>query len=224
MRLRTIAASFVLLPAALSLLAPMARAATVTGTVRNGTSGKPAAGVDVILIQLAGDMKPVANTKTAADGNYSIENPAAGRDGMPMLIRAVYRGVNFHQPLPPGQLTADVTVYEPTADPKTVKFNTRVVMFQPNGENLMVVEEYALQNSSQPPVAFYNANGNFDFSLPDGAENPAGLVLGAVPHAGQSGNDQQGEREVRHRLCLSARRQRRACQLPGALRVKQNHA
>jgi 5-hydroxyisourate hydrolase-like protein (transthyretin family) len=52
----------------LLLAAGTAAAGTVTGTVLNGTSGKPAAGVDVILIQLQGGMEPVANTKTDAQG------------------------------------------------------------------------------------------------------------------------------------------------------------
>lgn len=50
------------------VLAVVAFAGTVTGTVTNGTTGKPAAGVDVILIQLQGTMKPVAQTKTDAQG------------------------------------------------------------------------------------------------------------------------------------------------------------
>jgi 5-hydroxyisourate hydrolase-like protein (transthyretin family) len=49
---------------------PLALAGTVSGIVTNGTTGKPAAGVDVILIQLQGGMQPVANTKT--DANWSI--------------------------------------------------------------------------------------------------------------------------------------------------------
>jgi hypothetical protein len=158
--------------AALVSLGPVAHAAPVTGTVRNGTSGKPASDVDVVLIQLQGEMQAIASTKTDSTGKYTIDNPAAGRDGMPMLVRAIYRGVNFHQPLPPGQTTVDLTVYEPTSDPKTITTTTRVVMFQPNGENLLVVEEYDLQNNSQPPVAFYLANGNFEFQVPEGAENP----------------------------------------------------
>jgi hypothetical protein len=163
----------ILLVATVAFQAFPARAATITGTVRNGTSGKPAGGIDVLLIQLVGEMKPVANTKTGPDGKYTLESPAVGRDTppMPMLVRAIYRGVNFHQPLPPGQTAADVTVYEPTSDPKTVTFSTRVLMFQPNGQNLMVVDEYGLQNNSQPPVALYNANGDFEFELPEGAEN-----------------------------------------------------
>jgi hypothetical protein len=152
------------------LLAPVSQAAAVTGTVQNGTSGKPAAGIDVLLIQLQGGMQTVASTKTGPDGKYSLNNPSSGP--MPMLIRAVYRGVFFHQPLTPGQSSVDVTVFEPSSDPKTLKYNTRVMMFQPNGDNLMVVEEYALQNNSQPPVAFYSASGNFQFALPDGAQEP----------------------------------------------------
>ena len=42
-----------------------------------------------------------------------------------MLIRAVYRGVMFHQPLSPGTTTVDVTVYDPTSDAKTVKVGSR---------------------------------------------------------------------------------------------------
>ena len=77
-----------------------AAAGTVTGVIHNGTSNKPAAGVDVILIQLQGGMQPVANTKTDAQGHYKLDNAAIGQG--PMLIRAVYRGVMFHQPLTPG--------------------------------------------------------------------------------------------------------------------------
>jgi len=40
--------------------------ATVHGTVKNGTTGKPAPDVEVILIQLQGGMQPVLNSKTDA--------------------------------------------------------------------------------------------------------------------------------------------------------------
>ncbi|HEY4777959.1 MAG TPA: carboxypeptidase regulatory-like domain-containing protein, partial [Candidatus Acidoferrales bacterium] len=58
--------------------APLARAGSVTGTVTNGTTGKPATGAEVILIQLQGGMQPVANTKTDASGHYSFENAGLG--------------------------------------------------------------------------------------------------------------------------------------------------
>lgn len=160
----------VLLPAAMVfVLAASAAAGTVTGVIRNGTDGnKPAAGVEVILIQLQGGMQPVANTKTDASGNYKLDNPAIGQG--PMLIRAVYRGVMFHQPLTPGHDTVDVTVYEPTSDAKTVQVGSRLIVLQPNGANLLVGEEYALQNNSKPPVAYFNEKGDFNFEVPEGAD------------------------------------------------------
>jgi hypothetical protein len=85
---------------ALLIMAGASRAGTVTGVITNGTNNKPASGIDVILIQLQGGMMPVANTKTDATGRYMFDNAAIG--GGPMLIRAIYKGVMFHQPLIPG--------------------------------------------------------------------------------------------------------------------------
>jgi hypothetical protein len=100
---------------ALALLgfAAASQAGTVHGTVNNGTTGKPGAGVEVILIQLQGGMQPIANTKTDGAGQFSFDNPSIGTQ--PMLVRAVYKGVNFHQPLAPGKDSISVE-FEPTGD------------------------------------------------------------------------------------------------------------
>src|SRR6516164_6500480 len=95
-------AAFLMLVAARS-----AQAGTVQGRVVNGTTGKPAPAVEVILIQLQGGMQPVANTKTNAQGEFSFDHPGIGEQ--PMLVRAVYKGVNFHQALPPGRNAVDVS-------------------------------------------------------------------------------------------------------------------
>ncbi len=141
---------------------------SLNGHVRNGTTGAPAANVPVVLIQLQGGMETVANTKTDSQGRFHFDNPAIGRQ--PMLVRAIYRGVNFHQPLPPGRDTADVEVFEPTADAKTIAVPSRLIVFQPNGSNLIVGEEYVVQNNSKPPAAFFKEKGNFEFHLPEHAE------------------------------------------------------
>jgi hypothetical protein len=146
-----------------------AQAGTVTGVVHNGTnSNKPTAGVDVLLIQLEGGMQVVANTKTDAQGQYHFDNPNIGTG--PMLIRAVYKSVWFHQPLTPGMSTADVTIYEPTTNPGAIQIPLRLLVFQPNGDKLMIGEEYSVQNSSSPPAAFYKQDGDFEFTIPQGAE------------------------------------------------------
>jgi hypothetical protein len=145
--------------------------------------------VDVILIQLQGGMQPVANTKSDAKGQYKFDNPGIGQG--PMLIRAVYHGVMFHQPLVPGHDTVDVTVYDPSSDSKIVNVGSRVVVFQPNGDKLVVGEEYSLQNQSQPPKAYFNEKGDFDFQVPEGSQlsqvsswGPSGMpvVQGTIDH------------------------------------------
>lgn len=156
----TFAATILACAAALS-------AGTVTGTVRNGTTGKPAANVEMILIQLQGGMQPVANTKTDTQGQYKFDNPQLGAG--PMLLRAVYRGVNYHEPVTPGKTTVDVQVFDPTDKPGTVSVTAHAIILQPDGSNLDVGEEYNITNKTKPPLAYYKAGGSFEFSLPDGA-------------------------------------------------------
>lgn len=158
-----------------SLPAPVF-AGTVTGTITNGTTGKPAAGVDVILIQLQGTMKPVATTKTDAEGRYSFDNPALGAG--PMLIRAVYHGVNYHEPATPGKTTVDVQVFEPTDKASAFSVTAHAIILQPSGSDLVVGEEYNISNKTQPPVAYYRPDGSFMFVLPDGAQLTDVSVVG----------------------------------------------
>ena len=156
-----------------------AAAGTLKGTVRNGTNGQPAAGVDVILIQLQGGMQPVANTKTDAQGHFEFTHADIG--AAPMLVRAVYRGVNYHEPVPPGKTTADIQVFEPTEKAGTFSVAARAVILQPRGSDLAVGEEFSIENKTQPPVAYFSAAGSFIFALPDGAQ------LSQVSAAGASG-------------------------------------
>jgi hypothetical protein len=154
-------------------------AGTVTGTVRNGTTNKVAQGVEVILISLQGSMQPVANAKTDSEGRYHFDNPGLGR--APMLIRAVYRGVNYHEPVPPGKSTADIQVFEPTTKPDAFAITAHAIVLQPSTTELSVGEVYNIQNNTQPPMAFYKQDGSFVFSLPEGAQ------LGDVSAMGSSG-------------------------------------
>ena len=172
----------------LCLLTPFSSifGATVHGTVKNGTTGKPAGNVEVILIQLHGGMQPVLNSKTDAQGQFTFDFPAIGTQ--PMLVRAVYRGINFHQPLPPGRNEIQVDVFEPSRDPKTISVGTHFVIFQPNGATLEVCEEYAIKNESQPAQAYFRPDGNFEIALPEGAslkqiaaQGPSGMPVVQAP-------------------------------------------
>lgn len=160
-------------------LAAASRAGTVSGTVTNGTTGKPAAGVDIVLMQLQGAMQPVASAKTDAQGHFQIENAMIGT--APMLLNAAYGGVNYYESLPPGKVNGDLQVFDSTDKPSAFHVRAHAIIFQPSGSDLMVGEEYDIENDTQPPVAYYRADGSFLFSLPNGAQ------LGDVSAVGASG-------------------------------------
>jgi hypothetical protein len=146
-----------------------ASAGSVTGIVHNGTNAnKIAPNVDVLLIQLMGGMQVVANTKSDANGQFHFDHPGIGQG--PMLIRAVYKNVMFHTPLTPGTSNVDVTIYEPTTSSSAIQVPLRLLVFQPNADKLMVGEEYSIQNNSNPPAAYFKQDGNFEFTIPQGAE------------------------------------------------------
>jgi len=170
------------------VLAPLAiaEAGTVHGTVTNGTTGKAAAGIELILIQLQGGMQEVAHSKSGAQGEFTFDHPGLG--AQPMLVRAVYHGINFNHAVPPGTTTAQVDIYEPSKDLKTINVPSHVVIFQPNGAALIVGEEYQIENKSKPPVAYFRSDGGFDFALPEkgklqqvAAAGPAGMPVMQVP-------------------------------------------
>jgi hypothetical protein len=163
-----------------------AEAGTVRGTVQNGTTGKPAPGIELVLIQLQGGMQEVGHSKSDAQGQFSFDHPALG--AQPMLVRAVYHGINFNHAVPPGSGTVQVDIFEPSKDSNTINVPSHVVIFQPNGATLIVGEEYEVDNKSQPPVAYYRSDGNFDFTLPEKgalqqvvAAGPSGMPVVQLP-------------------------------------------
>jgi hypothetical protein len=167
---RKIVLEMIIFAAALLALvaAGAARAGNVSGTVSNGTTGKPTGGVDVILIQLQGEMRPVANTKADASGHFHFESELLGT--APMLIRVPYEGVNYHQPVPPGTKTADVKIYEVSEETKTYTVTKHFIVLQPRSSDLLVGEEYGISNQTEPPVSYFRKDGTFEFRLPDGAQ------------------------------------------------------
>jgi hypothetical protein len=183
-----------LLVIAIAAAAITARAGTLNGTVKNGTTGQVAAGADVILIQLQGGMQPVANTKTDAQGQFHFDNPQLGTGAM--LVRVVYKGVNYHEPITPGKMTATIEVFEPTNDPKSFSIANHAIILQPNGADLMVGEEYMIANKTQPPLAFYREDGSFDFTLPDGADFNQASAWGASGMPVVQGTIEKGKNKM----------------------------
>jgi hypothetical protein len=156
----------------------VARGETIRGTVRNGTTGQPAAGVDLTLVQPMGGMQELAHAKSGAQGEFTFDNPNLG--AQPMLVRAIYQGIHFNQMVPPGSSTVQVDIFEPSKDAKTINVHVHVVIFQPNGTSLIVGEEYQIENKSQPPHAYFRSEGNFDFTLPEKGQLQQVSAIGAA--------------------------------------------
>jgi hypothetical protein len=149
-----------------ALLAAAAHAQTLTGTVTNGTSGKPAANTEVVLIKLAAGMEEGPHTKTDAQGKFSFTLDDASS---PHLIRAIHQDVTYHKMAPPGTSTADLEVYDAAKKVEGVSVTADVMRIQTDGGQLETIRLFAINNASNPPKT-QMSDHNFEFYLPEGAK------------------------------------------------------
>ncbi|MGA3264063.1 MAG: carboxypeptidase-like regulatory domain-containing protein [Terracidiphilus sp.] len=178
---------------ALSLLAmgALAQAATVTGTVTNKTTGKPAVGDTVELVDVQAGMKAAAQATTDGSGHYSLSEPGAG----PYLVRATHQGAGYFIAAPQGGGPGNITVYDAAAKVEGISIEDDILQLESENGELDVTEQYVVHNTSSPAVTQFSAN-TFEFALPsgavlDGAEatRPSGLPTNAMPRPlGQKGH------------------------------------
>ena len=147
------------------LAAPISFAGTLQGTVVNRTTGQTVPNVDVDLLSPTRGMALLGSLKSDAQGHFTTTNDAIG--AAPVLIRVTYQGVGFNTFLPPGRPQVDVEVFNVSKDPKTITSDSHVVIFQPRGDKLIGAEEYTVKNNSQPAVAYFRTEGNFEFAIPE---------------------------------------------------------
>ena len=147
-------------------LGAYASAETLTGTVTNKTTDKPAAGDEVVLIKLANGMEEAARTKADAKGNFKFTYDDVGG---PHLIRAIHQGVTYHRMAPPGTTSVDVEVFDVAKKLEGISVTADVMRFQVENGQLEVIRLFAVNNESKPPKTQMNDH-NFEFYLPDGAK------------------------------------------------------
>lgn len=148
-----------------SLLAVAAHAGTLSGTVINRTTGKPTPNVDLTFLSPTQGMRDLGSAKSDAQGRFTVTNDSVGL--APVLIRATYHDVSFNTFAPPGRPEVDVEIYELSKDIKTITIASHIIIFQPQGDKLVGAEEYEVQNNSQPAMAYFRTDGNFDFAIPE---------------------------------------------------------
>lgn len=148
-------------------LAAAVNAGTLSGTVINRTTGKPEPNVALDLLSPTAGMAELATATSDAEGHFSVTKDSIGM--APVLIRATFHDVSFNTFSPPGRPNVEVEVYDISKDPKSITVPSHVIIFEPQDTKLIGAEEYSIQNSSQPPAAFFRTEGNFDFAIPENA-------------------------------------------------------
>ena len=165
MKLRTL---FMAL-AALVCLSLFSFATTVNGTVKNGTTDKPAAGDDVVLLQLSQGMNEQARTKTDAQGHFKFDIQDSGA---PHLVRVNHQGVNYFPkggPIMPGATSVEIQVYDVAKKLDAIALTVDMIRYQADAGTLSVTELWAVNNTSSPPRSVMN-EFPFKVQLPEGAQ------------------------------------------------------
>ncbi len=160
------------------LMGAWAQAATITGTVTNKTTGKPAAGDAVVLVDVQASMSEVSRATTDSGGHYKLIKPGQSN----YLVRVIHQGATYFIAAPEGNAAGDISVYDVAAKVDGVLIDEDVIgiVESVNGQ-LRIVERYAVHNSSMPPRTQWSPR-SFEIVLPEdavvegtSAQRPGGL-------------------------------------------------
>src|SRR5579864_2824411 len=164
----------------------------INGTVRNQTSGKAAAGDEVILLRLQNGMGEEAKTRVDAAGAFSLPLSAAD---MPHVVRVVHQGVNYDQTVS-GKGPLSIAVFDAVPHIRNLQGTLGIAQVESDGETLKITEMYSIANDSAPPVTQAGPR-NFEISIAPKATLDSLVVkkgggvwvnLAPVPIKGQQGH------------------------------------
>lgn len=166
--------------------------AAVDGTVVNQTTGKPQPGATVTLFQTSQEGPQfIDSVKSGPDGRFAITKEPAQAGGGPMLLQAVYAGVQYNKMIPPGTpgTGVEVPVFESSKKPAGVDITQHIMLLQPDSSGILNVNEiYIFQNSGK--LTWNDPDrGELQFALPEPAQGkvqidataPGGMPIRRAP-------------------------------------------
>ncbi len=163
------------------LLACAPAMAAVTGTVMNGTTGQPQAGITVSLLRMGPNgPEPAGEVKADPQGKFKLDAPVQG----PTLVRATLDGVTYNKVLVPGTPTDNVTldIYNASKQAGAAKVTKHMILFEPTGQELVVNEAFVVSNTGK--TAWNDpAGGTLHFFVPETLKE--NLQVSATPPGGQ---------------------------------------
>jgi hypothetical protein len=176
------------------LLAASLAHASVDGTVLNASHRQPQPGATVTLYQTTQQgPQNLGSVKSDATGKFAFpQDVKPGQGGGPLLLQAVYSGVQYNLTIPPGQTQNGVVipVYESSKNQGKAVVQQHMVLLEPASDgNLLVSETYIYNNDSDS--TWYDPDlGTMHFELPAGADAskvevnvlaPGGLPIRRAP-------------------------------------------
>jgi hypothetical protein len=149
----------------LLLLSSFSTAQTLTGTLKNSTTGKPSVGDEVIVFKLAQGMEESGRTKADAAGNFSfkLDDPQALH-----LVRAIHEGVTYHRVAMPGTKSVTIEVSDVTKAVEGIEVVADIMRIQATQRHIVMTRDFGVRNTSNPPRTQMNEH-NLEFYIPDGA-------------------------------------------------------
>jgi len=174
-RIKAFSAPMSLLALTILLLACFASAQTLTGTVKNATTGKPAAGDEVVLLSLGQGMEEAGRTKADSKGNFSFKLENAQQ---PHLVRAIHQDVTYHRMAPPGTTSVEIEVNDAAKKVDGIEVVADIMRVQVEQGQLEIMRAFAVQNTSKPPRTQMNER-NLEFVVPEGAKIVEGSAMTA---------------------------------------------
>lgn len=155
----------------------VAQAAQLTGTVTDKTTGKPAAGATVVLVEPMTGMTEVARSTVDASGHYKLNRPS----NAPALVRVTHQGADYFADAPQSGTVPDIAVYDVAPKVDGVFIEADVLEFEAQNGQLHVIERYFVHNTSMPPRTQWSPK-SFEIVLP--AEAVVESAQGQRPSTG----------------------------------------
>jgi hypothetical protein len=159
-------ASIIIPLALILLLSSLASAQTLTGTVKNATTGAPGSGDEVVLLSLGQGMEESGRTKSDTKGHFSFKLDDAQS---PHLVRVIHQEVTYHRMAPPGTTSVEVEVYDVSKKVEGIEVVADIMRLQVEQGQLEIMRAFAVQNNSKPPRTQMNER-NLEFYVPEGAQ------------------------------------------------------
>jgi len=161
----------------LALLACFSTAALgandITGSVRNQSHGKPAAGDEVILARLDKGMQEEARAKTDSQGTFTLN---VQHPDKPYLVRVLHQGVTYDQQASAGQALS-IHVFDAATHVQGITGTIEILRAGTVGNLLHVSDMVEIKNESSPPLT-QAGERTFEMYVPPNAKIDSVLAAG----------------------------------------------